>query len=131
MASSMAAFRERFRDETYFKKPLDRGWDIPALKRFIKDDLPKLGGKVTKKTAARTWKKVSEGYEEIMYDYVSTLMSKGKDPALANSMLAAMGVGAAPGARGNLGEGFMFWTKDRTGDIEDAALQAEFNAMSV
>ena len=129
MASSMAAFRERFRDETYFKKPLDRGWDIPALKRFVKDDLPKLGGKVTKKTAARTWKKVSEGYEEIMYDYVSTLMSKGKDPALANSMLAAMG--AAPGARGNLGDGFMFWTKDRTGDINDAALQAEFNAMSV
>ena len=75
MASSMAAFRERFRDETYFEKPLDRGWDIPALKRFLKEDLAKLGGKVTKKTASRTWKRVSESNEEITYNYVSTLMS--------------------------------------------------------
>ena len=49
--SMMEAFQTRFGDETYMPKPLGREWDLsgmPQLAKFLKVELPKLGGKATK-----------------------------------------------------------------------------------
>ena len=126
----MDQFRERFRDETYFPKPLGRSWVVSTLTKFVKNDLPGLGGVATKATGVREWKKVVEKFETLIFQFVNETMSKGRDSALTNSMFAAMATGGQPavGAQ-NLGAGYLFWTEDRTGDVADVALQARFDAM--
>ena len=125
----MDEFRARFKEETYFKKPQGREWDISALKTFVKTTLPTLGGVVTKNTGIREWNRIIEKYENIIFEFINQLMSKGRDSALTNSMVAAMGSGS--GERSTmLGEGYMFWCKDRTGDDPSPDMQARFEAMA-
>ena len=100
------------------------------MTKFVKNDLPGLGGVATKATGVREWKKVVEKFETLIFQFVNETMSKGRDSALINSMFAAMATGGQPavGAQ-NLGAGYLFWTEDRTGDVADVALQARFDAM--
>ena len=125
----MEAFRSRFKEETYFDKPFGREWVIPSLDKWVKHELVKLGGVATSKTDIRTWKKMHLKYSSIIFESVNAIMSKGKDPSLTNSMLAAMGGGGQ--AHQNLGEGYMFWTEDQTGDVQSVAMQARFDALPV
>ena len=80
----------------------------------MKGELANLGGVVTRKTDIRTWKKIHLKYSSIIFEHINAIMSKGKDPSLTNSMIAAMGAGQQ--AHRNLGEGDLFWTKDQTGE---------------
>ena len=126
--ATMEAFRKRFQEETYFDKPLGRDWVVPSLDKWVKGELAKLGGLVTRKTDIRTWKKIHSKYSSIIFEHINAIMSKGKDPSLTNSMISAMGAGQQQAHR-NLGEGYIFWTEDQTGDSLRAGMQARFNAM--
>ena len=104
--ATMDQFRERFRDETYFPKPLGRSWVVSTLTKFVKNELPGLGGVANKATGVREWKKVVGKYETLIFQFVNETMSKGKDSALTNSMFAAMGAGGAAQAQ-NLGASWL------------------------
>ena len=125
--ATMEAFRMRFQEETYFDKPLGRIWEIPSLGKWVKGEFAKLGGVVTRETDIRTWKKIHLKYSSIIFEHINAIMSKGKDPSLTNSMIAAMGAGQQ--AHQSLGEGYLFWTEDQTGDGVGAGMQARFNAL--
>jgi len=56
--ATMEAFRKRFQEETYFDKPLGRDWVVRSLDKWVKGELAKLGGLVTRKTDIRSWKKI-------------------------------------------------------------------------
>ena len=122
--ATMAAFRDRFKDETYFDKPHGREWTIPALDKWLAAGLKELGGVVTKKTDIRIWGQIESKYAGIIFEFINAIMSKGRDPSLTNNMLAAMGQNGQ--AHQNLGEGYVFWTEDQTGSNPDPAMQVRF-----
>jgi hypothetical protein len=102
MASRMStsAFRERFREESWFRKPQDRTWtDIEkALERFLKNELPKFDGEISKDTSKRNFDRFKTAYESLFFQKVNDFLKR--DLGVKNGLFAAMGAGAAM-----LGEG--------------------------
>ena len=119
----MQAFSERFREESWFKKPLDRTWPEIEKKvsRFVKEGLKKLGGAVSKDTSTRDFNRFKVAYESLFFTIVNDLLKR--DVGVKNGLYAAMGAGAS-----QLGAGHVYWMKDMTGDI--AEHQAEFDGLS-
>jgi len=61
----MRAFRERFREESWFQQPQGRQWPgiEKALERFGKNELKKAGGKINKETSKRDFDRFKIAYE--------------------------------------------------------------------
>ena len=62
---SMQAFSERFREESWFKKPLDKSWPeiLKKVSRFVKEELKKFEGVVGKDTSTRDFNRFKIEYE--------------------------------------------------------------------
>ena len=120
---SMKAFRERFREESWFAKPQNRTWPtvLKALEAYRKSELKKLGGKITKATSKRDFERFKISYQSMFFQVINDFLKR--DVGVKNGLFAAMGAGAS-----TLGEGHVYWMKDITGD--DPSLQAEFNALN-
>ena len=118
----MASFRERFREESWFRKPQERSWAgiEKAMERFVKVELKKCGGKIAKGTSKRDFERFQVAYRSLFFQQVNDFLKR--DVGVKNGLFAAMGAGAA-----TLGEGHVFWMKDMTG--ENDQFQAEYDAM--
>ena len=119
----MKAFRERFREESWFPKPQNRTWTNieKALERFISSELKKSGGKISKSTLKRDFDRFRTSYQSLFFQQVNDFLKR--DVGVKNGLFAAMGAGAA-----TLAEGHVYWMKDVTGD--DDSLQADFDALN-
>ena len=119
---SMKAFRERFREESWFGKPQERSWPTvqKALERFAKVELKKVGGKISKETSKRDFERFKISYQSTFFQVINEFLKR--DVGVKNGLFAAMGAGAS-----TLGEGHVYWMKDITGD--NPQFQAEFDAL--
>jgi hypothetical protein len=119
---SMRAFRERFREESWFPKPQNRTWPavLKALEAFHNTELKKVGGKVMKETSKRDFVRFKVLYQSMFFQVINDFLKR--DVGVKNGLFAAMGAGAS-----TLGEGHVYWMKDITGDTP--GLQAEFDGL--
>lgn len=119
---SMSAFGERFREESWFPKPLDRSW--PDIKKKVahslKEEMKKYGGAISNDTSTHDFTRFKNGYKSMFFAIVNDLLKK--DIGVKNGLYAAMGSGQS-----QLAAGHVYWMKDIIGD--DNSLQAEYNAM--
>ena len=120
---SMRAFRERFREESWFQQPQGRQWPgiEKALERFEKNELKKAGGKINKETSKRDFDRFKIAYESQFFQLINDFLKR--DLGVKNGLFAAMGAGAA-----TLGQGHVYWMGDMTGD--DGSQQAAFDALT-
>ena len=72
----MRAFSERFREESWFGKPWDRSWATveKALLNFIKIDLKKVGGKITKETSKRNFERFKIAYQSLFFQVINEFL---------------------------------------------------------
>ena len=123
---TMESFDKRFKKETHFKKPLSRDWSVKSFDSHLKRQKEEWGGQITKLTSVRQYEDIISNYESLWYTWKNSLLRT--DTAVKNGMFAAMGL--AQGANQDMGAGHIFFAKDPTGDLVDAALQAEFDTMT-
>ena len=75
---SMIAFGERFREESWFSKLLDRSW--PEIEKkvtcFLKEDMKKYGGSISNDTSTRDFTRFKTGYESMVFAIVNDLLKK-------------------------------------------------------
>ena len=74
--NTMRGFNKQFREETYFKKPLDREWDIRTLVAHIERQKKKQGGSVLKKTSPRQFDRIVSAYEYLTLVFMNTVLKK-------------------------------------------------------
>jgi hypothetical protein len=125
---TMKGFTDHYRDETNFKRPLGRVWEVKTFATFVTKMSTEHGGMINLQTTPRTFSRVVGLYEAFWLDHMNVLLRK--DTGIRNGMLAALGVavaGAAPAA--NLGAGLIFWQADPHGGNQLPAMQVRFNAM--
>ena len=118
------ALRKRFQEEVCFKKPLTRDWDdaTKLVVTYSKTTLAvECGGKITKATSRRAFRKFQKSYQSLFFRFVNGLIKR--DLGVKSGLFAAMGAGAQ-----TLGEGHIYWMKDLTGDSSE--LQAELDALN-
>ena len=125
---TMQSFGKRFKKETHFKKPLGRTWTVKLLEKHLTKQSSEWGGVVTKYTSVRDYDNIIDSYENVWYQKVNTLLKS--DTAVKNDMLTAMGVAQAGAAQAASGTGYIFWTKDRTGDNNAPGMQGEYDALT-
>ena len=74
----MKAFRERFREESWFQKPQERSWASveKALVTFCKNDLKKVGGKITKETSKRNFERFKIAYQSLFFQVINEFLKR-------------------------------------------------------
>ena len=122
----MECFERRFRKKTHFEKPMGRGWTSKSFDAHMKRQNDEWGGPITEETSIRNYEKIISNYESVWYSFTNSLLCA--DVAVKNSMFASMGIAQA--GQQSMGAGYIFFTKDPTGDVVDDDLQDEFDALS-
>ena len=122
----MERFKRRFRKKTHFEKSLGRDWTSKSFDAHMKRQNDEWGGRTTKETSIRNYEKIISNYELVWYSFTNLLLRT--DMAVKNSMFASMGIAQA--GQQSIGAGYIFFTKDPTGDIGDNNLQDKFAALS-
>ena len=124
---TMKGFTNRYREETYFKRPLGREWTVKTFAPFVLKMKADHGGIVTKQTTPREFARIVKLYESFWLDHLNLLLRK--DDAVKNGMLAALGVAVAETPAANMGAGFIFWQDDPHGGDNSPEMQARFDAL--
>lgn len=74
----MSAVWERFREESWFPKPIDRSW--PEIEKkvacFLKEETKKYGGAISKDISTRVFTRFQTGYEPMFFAIVNDLLKK-------------------------------------------------------
>ena len=93
MSNTMQGFNKQFREENYFKKPLDREWVIKTLTTHVERQKKEWGGLVSKKNDPRQFNRIVVSYESLTLEFINTVPKK--DHSVKNGMLSSLGVAIA------------------------------------
>ena len=121
----MSAVLKHYRKDLWLRKPLGRDFTMAKLVKWIENELPALGGIVSKEYAQRDYDVVMDKFVALMVDFVGFTIRK--DRSVSQQLLAAR---VDEVQAENLGKGELLWLEDPVGSApSNGPIQTRYEAL--